>query len=487
METGTGQRGDGRNAFVTREELVGLKLASRRVSGSGNYALSPGISVDGLLPVVEFPLKPVNFKATGGFGSVLLEWDVANYRGHSLTEIWRSTEDNLAEAVLVATTPGQVYGDPVDPGWSGFYWIRFVNSEGVHGPWNDIAGTGAKTQIGVQAIIDQIHEEAANSPIVAELRGEIYEGDQAFLDMWSEKADVDGITAGIGIVAGKDEDGNPVSQVAISASQLFVFDPNNPDDKSYPFAVSGGKVVIPKAMIYDAVVDTLVSETIIADEVKAGISITSPVIRSAVIQNGEFQVNSDGSMYIGEYFSVTQDGMLTARNASIRGNITADSGTLNNVTINEDCVIKGTLSAAQIKGDLAKGVGKSFPRVSSYASGTITVTIYDDHDFDRQVIIPPVLFRGTKHQNFNSPNQQAYWYSTCQLQVTQNGKVIFHEPATDTTRSFSAVLDMPAGGGNMNLSFNVFSYGANNWTPTTYISNLLVIVVKKATSGIGIW
>ncbi|EOK4995897.1 hypothetical protein ACM51B_004629, partial [Escherichia coli] len=173
MEIGTGQRGDGRHAFVTREELVGLKLARRRTSGGASYALNPGIEIDSTLMTVDFPTKPLNFKATGGFGSVLLEWDMPNYRGHSLTEIWRGTEDDLADAVLVATTPGQVYGDPVDPGWSGFYWIRFVNAAGVKGPWNAEKGTQAQTQIGVKAIIDQIRDEAAKSPVVSELRKEI--------------------------------------------------------------------------------------------------------------------------------------------------------------------------------------------------------------------------------------------------------------------------------------------------------------------------
>ena len=271
MEIGTGQRGDGRHAFVTREELVGLKLARRRTSGGAAYALNPGIEMDSSVMVVDFPSKPQNFKATGGFGSVLLEWDMPNYRGHSLTEIWRGTEDDLADAVLVATTPGQVYGDPVDPGWSGFYWIRFVNAAGVKGPWHAVAGVAAQTQISVQAVIDQIKEEAAKSPVIEELRKEIKnaqgqavkdaaikttevvgtlreettrtiggietristldsstseslnevdkritkldkEGGEAFLAMWSKKAGVDGITAGIGIVAGKDSEGRPVSQ-----------------------------------------------------------------------------------------------------------------------------------------------------------------------------------------------------------------------------------------------------------------------------------
>ncbi|HFI4732348.1 TPA: host specificity protein J, partial [Escherichia coli] len=116
-------------------------------------------------------------------------------------------------------------------------------------------------------------------------------------------------------------------------------------------------------------------------------------------------------------FSLTPDGRLTAKNADISGNVNANSGTLNNVTINQNCRILGKLSANQIEGDIVKTVGKAFPRNGSYASGTITVTVYDDQAFDRQIVIPPVLFRGGKHENFNSNNQQSYWYSTCKLQV----------------------------------------------------------------------
>ncbi|HFL9776652.1 TPA: DUF1983 domain-containing protein, partial [Escherichia coli] len=183
-------------------------------------------------------------------------------------------------------------------------------------------------------------------------------------------------------------------------------------------------------------------------------------------------------------FSLTPDGRLTARNADISGNVNANSGTLNNVTINENCQIKGKLSANQIEGDIVKTVSKSFPRTSTYASGTITVRISDDQKFDRQVMIPPVLFRGGKHENFNSNNQQSYWYSTCRLRVTRNGQEIFNQSTTDAQGVFSSVIDMPAGQGTLTLTFTVSSSGANNWTPTTSISDLLVVVMKKSTAGI---
>ncbi|MCG4830824.1 DUF1983 domain-containing protein, partial [Shigella flexneri] len=124
-------------------------------------------------------------------------------------------------------------------------------------------------------------------------------------------------------------------------------------------------------------------------------------------------------------FSLTPDGRLTARNADISGAITANTGTLNNVTINENCVIRGKLSANQIEGDLVKTVGKAFPRDSRaperWPSGTITVRVYDDQPFNRQIVIPAVAFSGARHERENSDT-----YSSCRLIVRKNGAEIYN-------------------------------------------------------------
>ncbi|HCN5289683.1 TPA: host specificity protein J, partial [Escherichia coli] len=49
-------------------------------------------------------------------------------------------------------------------------------------------------------------------------------------------------------------------------------------------------------------------------------------------------------------FSLTPDGKLTAKNADISGSVNANAGTLNNVTVNENCTIKGMLEATQVRG-----------------------------------------------------------------------------------------------------------------------------------------
>ncbi|MEL3077060.1 host specificity protein J [Escherichia coli] len=184
-------------------------------------------------------------------------------------------------------------------------------------------------------------------------------------------------------------------------------------------------------------------------------------------------------------FSLTPDGRLTAKNADISGNVNANSGTLNNVTINENCRVLGKLSANQIEGDLVKTVGKAFPRDSRaperWPSGTITVRVYDDQPFDRQIVIPAVAFSGAKHEK-----EHTDIYSSCRLIVRKNGAEIYNRTALDNTLIYSGVIDMPAGHGHMTLEFSVSAWLVNNWCPTASISDLLVVVMKKATAGITI-
>ncbi|HBB6437094.1 TPA: host specificity protein J, partial [Escherichia coli] len=184
-------------------------------------------------------------------------------------------------------------------------------------------------------------------------------------------------------------------------------------------------------------------------------------------------------------FSLTPDGRLTAKNADISGNVNANSGTLNNVTINQNCRVLGKLSANQIEGDLVKTVGKAFPRDSRaperWPSGTITVRVYDDQPFDRQIVIPAVAFSGAKHER-----EHTDIYSSCRLIVRKNGAEIYNRTALDNTLIYSGVIDMPAGHGHMTLEFSVSAWLVNDWYPTASISDLLVVVMKKATAGISI-
>ncbi|EFJ1625996.1 host specificity protein J, partial [Escherichia coli] len=449
---------------------------------------------------INAPAAPASIELTPGYYQITAVPRLTVYDPTVQFEFWFS-EAKVADTAQVETSgrylgtgsQWSVSGPHIKPGTDFWFYVRSVNlvgksafveasgrasndAEGYLGLFREKIGKLHLAQ-GLWELIDnsQLDDEMAEmKTIITETRNEITQtvnktledqsatiqqiqrvqkdtnDDLAALYMLKVQKTKDGIPYVAGIGAGiEDVDGQTMSNILLQADRIAMINPE--DGNTTPLFVAQGN----QLFMNDVFLKQLFA-----------VSITS---------SGEPPT-----------FSLTPDGKLTARNADISGAISANTGTLNNVTINENCVIRGKLSANQIEGDLVKTVGKAFPRNNSYASGSITVTVYDDQGFDRQIIIPPVLFRGTKHQNFNSPNQQSYWYSTCQLQVLNNGRVIFHEPATDTARVFSSVIDMPAGRGHVTLTFNVSSTGANNWTPTTYISDLLVVVMKKSTAGISI-
>ncbi len=184
-------------------------------------------------------------------------------------------------------------------------------------------------------------------------------------------------------------------------------------------------------------------------------------------------------------FSLTPDGRLTAKNADISGNVNANSGTLNNVTINENCRVLGKLSANQIEGDLVKTVGKAFPGTPVHRSGghqgpspSGFMTI--------SRLTGRLLFRRWHSAAPNMSGRITDIYSSCRLIVRKNGAEIYNRTALDNTLIYSGVIDMPAGRGHMTLEFSVSSWLVNDWYPTASISDLLVVVMKKATAGISI-
>lgn len=114
-----------------------------------------------------------------------------------------------------------------------------------------------------------------------------------------------------------------------------------------------------------------------------------------------------------------------------------------------------------------------------------TVTISDDHNFDRQIIIPPIIFNGIAYDDPGSGNNPGGTrYTGYGFEVRKNGVLIAsRETKGAIPGSYSAVIDMPSGRGSVTLEFKIFqkgNQGAGNITDCT------VIVTKKAASGISI-
>lgn len=268
-----------------------------------------------------------------------------------------------------------------------------------------------------------------------------------------------------------------------------------------PFGVEGNKVYIDGAMVRNASIGTAqINDASITTAKIGNAAINTAKIQDGAITNAKIVNGAIDNAKIGNYIQssnwngstgwhINKNGSATFMNATVKGNITADSGTLNNVTINSSCVIKGMLDATQVRGDFVKVIGRKFPvrdanpslGYGGYPQGTVTVRIEDDHNFDRQIVIPAISFGGLTARESATGRE---YYDTCRLIVRKNGSELYNKAYGGNTGLYSGVIDMPRGQGALTLTFEVHSSAINNWTPSTWISDLTVMVTKKATTGI---
>ncbi|HFO2823455.1 TPA: phage tail protein, partial [Escherichia coli] len=446
---------------------------------------------------INAPAAPASIELTPGYYQITAVPHLTVYDPTVQFEFWFS-EAKIADTSQVETSARylgtgsqwSVSGPHIKPGKDFWFYVRSVNlvgksafveasgraSNDAEGYLDFFRGEIGKTHLaqGMWELIDnsQLDDEMAEmKTTITETRNEITQtvsktledqsatiqqiqrvqtdtnNDLAALYMLKVQKTKNGIPYVAGIGAGiEDADGQPLSNILLQADRIAMINPEN--GNTTPLFVAQGN----QLFMNDVFLKRLFA-----------VSITS---------SGNPPT-----------FSLTPEGSLTARNADISGHISANSGTLNNVVIAENCTINGTLKAENIIGDLVKCAGGAFPVDGSYlANGTRTLTVYDDHSFDRQIIIPPIIYVGSKQESRTSND---IW-TECFLHVDQNGRRIYSGRSVTEPGIFSGIIDMPAGHGHITLSFTVSSRRQNGSFGSSRISNLQAIVVKKNSAGISI-
>lgn len=169
LEILNGARGKGMDRAVLVRDLVDLNLASvRKGAGGSVIPTKPGTGTPGAggTEQVEPPAIPTGVNASGGFSSILIEWDKPTYLGHAYTEVYRADDDNFSNANRIATTTSNLWSDQVGTSKIHYYWVRFVNKLDIKGPLQSTEGVKGQTQEDIGDILDK-------------LKGEI---DESFLD-----------------------------------------------------------------------------------------------------------------------------------------------------------------------------------------------------------------------------------------------------------------------------------------------------------------
>ncbi len=450
----------------TQLALGNYRLTVRAVNAWGQQGDPASVSFR-----IAAPAAPSRIELTPGYFQITATPHLAVYDPTVQFEFWFS-ETRIADIRQVETT-ARYLGTAlywiaasinIKPGHDYYFYVRSVNTVGkstfveavgrasddAEGYLDFFKGLITESHLGKE-LLEKVDLTEDNASKLEQFSKEWKDANDKWNAMWGVKIEQtkDGkhYVAGIGLSMEDTEEGK-LSQFLVAANRIAFIDPANGNETPM-FVAQGNQIFMNDVFLK---------------------RLTAPTITSGGNPPA---------------FSLTPDGKLTAKNADISGSVNANSGTLNNVTINENCQIKGKLSANQIEGDIVKTVSKSFPRDSRaperWPSGTITVRVYDDQPFDRQIVIPAVAFSGAKHEQDHTDI-----YSSCRLIVRKNGAEIYNHTALNNTLIYSGVIDMPAGRGHMTLEFSVSAWLVNDWYPTASISDLLVVVMKKATAGISI-
>lgn len=188
--------------------------------------------------------------------------------------------------------------------------------------------------------------------------------------LWSMKVEtVNGKKVGAGITLGSNGE---TSDIILYADRFSLFNRNNAT--AVPVMVAeGNELYIDTARIKNS----SLTSTKIADG-----AITNAKIGN-VIQSDDFIDGRRG-------WRITKDGSSQLNNVVIRGEVHANTGVLNNVTINETCTVLGSVQANKIVGDvvtMTDRVVKNWPASGNTSSGTrYLIATIDGMPFERRMV-----------------------------------------------------------------------------------------------------
>ncbi|EON5264950.1 phage tail protein, partial [Escherichia coli] len=283
---------------------------------------------------IAAPAAPSRIELTPGYFQITATPHLAVYDPTVQFEFWFS-EKRITDIRQVETTARYLgtglywiaASINIKPGHDYYFYIRSVNTVGksafveavgrasddAEGYLDFFKGKITESHLGKE-LLEKVDLTEDNTSRLDEFSKEWKDANDKWNAMWGVKIEQtkDGkhYVAGIGLSMEDTEEGK-LSQFLVAANRIAFIDPANGNETPM-FVAQGNQIFMNDVFLK---------------------RLTAPTITSG------------GSP---PAFSLTPDGKLTAKNADISGSVNANSGTLNNVTINENCRVLGKLSANQI-------------------------------------------------------------------------------------------------------------------------------------------
>ena len=189
--------------------------------------------------------------------------------------------------------------------------------------------------------------------------------DGTYTAQWSAKTQVGDLVGGFGVF-----NNGSTTRFTVHANRFAIMDTSLGNTPFIPFVVDNGKTVIADAFIRNAYIEQLAAGQITAAKINSlnlnAINITGGTLSLGGGNNMSFQEGGaagfgKGGPYGGWGYGwntiIYNDGSLYTNrlycsSGTFTGTVNANAGTFNNVTINDNCDVRGTIYANKIVGDV---------------------------------------------------------------------------------------------------------------------------------------
>ncbi|EPR3071277.1 phage tail tip protein J-related protein, partial [Escherichia coli] len=302
----------------TQLALGNYRLTVRAVNAWGQQGDPASVSFR-----IAAPAAPSRIELTPGYFQITATPHLAVYDPTVQFEFWFS-EKRIADIRQVETT-ARYLGTAlywiaasinIKPGHDYYFYVRSVNTVGkstfveavgrasddAEGYLDFFKGLITESHLGKE-LLEKVDLTEDNARKLEQFSKEWKDANDKWNAMWGVKIEQtkDGkyYVAGIGLSMEDTEEGK-LSQFLVAANRIAFIDPANGNETPM-FVAQGNQIFMNDVFLK---------------------RLTAPTITSG---------GNPPS------FSLTPDGKLTAKNADISGSVNANSGTLNNVTINENC------------------------------------------------------------------------------------------------------------------------------------------------------
>ena len=243
--------------------------------------------------------------------------------------------------------------------------------------------------------------------------------------MWSTKASINDIIGGFGLMAERDPDGVTRIKFIVDADVFEVLGRNG--SKSAPFVIKDGIVYMNKAMLDNAEIGSVIAKYIDVQH------LTGTLIEGGSFRGGDLWIGESPNGQFGAHGKMWNAGIdsngriygsdVYFSSGSFTGTVNANAGTMNNITIAENCNVLGTVYARRLIGGFSSGLSKDHGtfRITSGTRTVLTANVLEAFAASRTLTVQPYGIYA--HASRASMDNGIERYSEGKIEVLLDGLV----------------------------------------------------------------